>query len=357
MLYTHHGIDYLFTGNYKEYFNEYFNKDSSVYLMLANTLIHKLNPEAITIAEDFSGTPGLCRPIEEGGYGFDFKMNMKICDKWKNILMESKDENWNMGNILYTLVNRRINEKHISYAESHDQSFVGNFSLSALLLGSERFWNMSINSRETIELSRGISLFKMIRLITFALGGEGSLNFMGNEFACPDSLDFPKKENKFSHSHCRIRWDLCDSKKLRYQFLYKWEIIMNKLEEIFCFIASEDLYISTKHEDDKVIVFEKEDLIFVFNFHPTKNFDGYQIGTKWGSKHKIILDSDEERFMGKGRLNDWHENMFPCIKRPFNNRAFSLKIYIPSRICLVLIAEENIKNYDISKLDTNFEED
>jgi hypothetical protein len=120
---------------------------------------------------------------------------------------------------------------------------------------------------------------------------------------------------------------------------------MNRLEEIFCFIASEDLYISTKHEDDKVIVFEKEDLIFVFNFHPTKNFDGYQIGTKWGSKHKIILDSDEERFMGKGRLNDWHENMFPCIKRPFNNRAFSLKIYIPSRTCLVLIAEENIKKW------------
>ena len=352
MLYTHHGIDYLFTGNYQEYFNEYFNKDSSVYLMLANTLIHKLNPEAITIAEDFSGTPGLCLPIEEGGYGFDYRMNMKLCDKWKNILIELKDENWNMGNISYTLENRRLNEKYISYAESHDQSFVGNYSLSALLLGNERFWNMSMNSPESIALSRGISLFKMIRLITFALGGEGSLNFMGCEFACPDSLDFPKKENKFSHSHCRIRWDLCDNKNLRYQFLYNWEIIMNKLEEIFCFIASKDLYISTKHEDDKVIVFEKEDLLFVFNFHPTKSFEGYQIGTKWGSKHKIILDSDEERFMGKGILKYGHENMFPCIKRPFNNRPFSMKIYIPSRTCIVLIAEENIKNYDIFKLDT-----
>ena len=356
MLYTHHGIDYTFTGNYQEYFGEYFNEESAVYLMLANILIHKLNPEALTIAEDFSGMPGLCRPVNEGGYGFDYKMHMKICDKWKNFLMDIKDEEWNIGNILYTLTNRRYNENHISYAESHDQSFIGNYSLSSLLLSSERFWNMSKKSPETIVIDRGICLFKMIRLLTFALGGEGSLNFMGNEFACPDSLDFPKKENRFSYSHCRRRWDLCDNEELRYQFLYKWEVIMNKLEEIFNFIRSKDQYISTKHEEDKVIVFEKGDLLFVFNFHPIKSFEGYQIGTKWGSKHKIILDSDEERFMGKGRLKYGHENMFLSTKKQFNNRPYNMKVYIPSRTCMVLIAEENSKKYDISKLDINFKD-
>ena len=60
--------------------------------MLANSLIHKINPEAITIAEDFSDIPGQCRPIEEGRFGFDYKMNMKICDKWKHFLMDLKDE-------------------------------------------------------------------------------------------------------------------------------------------------------------------------------------------------------------------------------------------------------------------------
>jgi 1,4-alpha-glucan branching enzyme len=356
MLYTHHGIDYTFTGNYQEYFGDYFNEESGVYLMLANILIHKLNSEALTIAEDFSGMPGLCRPVNEGGYGFDYKMHMKICDKWKNFLMDIKDEEWNIGNILYTLTNRRYNENHISYAESHDQSFIGNYSLSSLLLSSERFWNMSKKSPETIVIDRGICLFKMIRLLTFALGGEGSLNFMGNEFACPDSLDFPKKENRFSYSHCRRRWDLCDNEELRYQFLYKWEVIMNKLEEIFNFIGSKDQYISTKHEEDKVIVFEKGDLLFVFNFHPIKSFEGYQIGTKWGSKHKIILDSDEERFMGKGRLKYGHENMFVSTKKQFNNRPYNMKVYIPSRTCMVLIAEENSKQYDISKLDINFKD-
>ena len=351
MLYTHHGIDYVFTGNYQEYFGEFFNEESSVYLMLANSLIHKINSEALTIAEDFSGMPGLCRPIEEGGYGFDYKLNMKICDKWKHFLMNLKDEEWSMGDIVYTLTNRRYNEKHISYSESHDQSFIGNFSLSSLLFSSERFWNMSINSPETIVIGRGIALHKMIRLLSFALGGEGYLSFMGNEFGCPDSLDFPKKGNRFSYSHCRRRWDLCDNKELRYQFLYNWEIIMNLLEEIFNFIGSKEEYISTKHEDDKVIVFEKGVLLFVFNFHPVKSFEGYQIGTKWGSKHKIILDSDEDRFMGKGRLKAGHDNLFPCIKKAFHNRPYNMKVYLPSRTCMVLIAEENIKKYDISKLE------
>jgi 1,4-alpha-glucan branching enzyme len=356
MLYTHHGIDYNFTGDYKLYFSECVNEESSVYLMLANTLIHKLNPEAITIAEDFSGMPGLSRPVEEGGFGFDYNVNMKMCDKWKEFLMNLKDEEWNMGNIIYNLTNRRYNEKQISYCESHDQSFVGNYSLSALLFSSERFWNMSKNSPETIVIYRGICLHKLIRLLTFALGGEGYLSFMGNEFACPDSLDFPKKENRFSYSHCRRRWDLCDDKELRYSYLYNWEIIMNILQDIFNFKESKEEYISTKHEDDKVIVFEKGDLLFAFNLHPVKSFEGYQIGTKWGTKHRIILDSDEERFMGKGRLNHGHNNSFPVSKKSFNNRPYNMKVYIPSRTCMVLIAEENLKKYDISKLDINFDE-
>ncbi len=37
------------------------------------------------------------------------------------LLKEQSDEEWNMGNICFTLINRRYGEKHIAYAESHDQ--------------------------------------------------------------------------------------------------------------------------------------------------------------------------------------------------------------------------------------------
>lgn len=37
-------------------------------------------------------------------------------------------------------------------------------------------------------------------------------------------------------------------------------------------------FVSRKHEGDKVIVFTKAGLLWVFNFHPTKSFDGYRVG-------------------------------------------------------------------------------
>jgi len=46
-----------------------------------------------------------------------------------------------------------------------------------------------------VRLDRGLALHKMIRLITFCLGGEGYLNFMGNEFGHPEWIDFPNENN------------------------------------------------------------------------------------------------------------------------------------------------------------------
>jgi 1,4-alpha-glucan branching enzyme len=45
--------------------------EAYVYLMLANKLLHSLSPEMITVAEDVSGMPAMCRPVEEGS-AFNF---------------------------------------------------------------------------------------------------------------------------------------------------------------------------------------------------------------------------------------------------------------------------------------------
>lgn len=65
--------------------------------------------------------PGVCRPVEEGGVGFDYRLAMAIPDQWIKLLKEISDDNWNMGNIVHTLTNRRWMEKAVAYAESHDQ--------------------------------------------------------------------------------------------------------------------------------------------------------------------------------------------------------------------------------------------
>jgi len=121
MLYHHHGLNMCFTGNYSEYFGEQTNVEAVVYMMLANDMIHSVYPDATVIAEDVSGMPTLCRPVQEGGIGFNFRLAMGIPDKWIQYLKNRKDEEWSMGEIVYTLVNRRYTEKCVGYAESHDQ--------------------------------------------------------------------------------------------------------------------------------------------------------------------------------------------------------------------------------------------
>lgn len=139
MMYTHHGIGTGFSGGYHEYFGPSVDEEGVVYLMLANEMIHSVLPEAITIAEDVSGMPALCRPVDEGGLGFDYRLSMAVPDMWIKLLKESRDEDWDLGSICHTLTNRRHLEKSIAYAESHDQALVGDKTLAFWLMDKEMY--------------------------------------------------------------------------------------------------------------------------------------------------------------------------------------------------------------------------
>jgi 1,4-alpha-glucan branching enzyme len=100
-----------------------------------------------------------------------------------------------MGSIVHTLTNRRHLERTVAYAESHDQALVGDKTLAFWLMDKEMYTHMSILSPLTPVIDRGLALHKMIRLLTFGLGGEAYLSFMGNEFGHPEWLDFPRHGN------------------------------------------------------------------------------------------------------------------------------------------------------------------
>lgn len=51
--------------------------------------------------------PTLCRPVSEGGIGFDYRLSMAIPDMWIKLLKEKMDSEWDIGNIVFTLTNRR----------------------------------------------------------------------------------------------------------------------------------------------------------------------------------------------------------------------------------------------------------
>jgi 1,4-alpha-glucan branching enzyme len=110
--------------SYGDYYNGHQDGDAITYLTLANELIHAVNKNAITIAEEVSGMPGLALPMKDGGYGFNYRLAMNIPDYWIKIIKELRDEDWKPSSIFWELTNRRRDEKTISYCESHDQALV-----------------------------------------------------------------------------------------------------------------------------------------------------------------------------------------------------------------------------------------
>lgn len=338
MLYHHHGIGTGFSGDYHEYFGPSVDEEGVVYLILANTMLRKLNPDIITIAEDVSGMPTLCVSTELGGVGFDYRLGMAIPDMWIKLLKEKSDDEWDMGNIVFTLTNRRHGEKTISYAESHDQALVGDKSIAFWLMDKEMYTHMSVLSDPSPIIERGIALHKMIRFLTHSLGGEGWLNFEGNEFGHPEWLDFPRAGNNSSFHYCRRQWNLVDDHLLRYKYLNAFDEAMETLESKYKWLSAPQAYVSLKNEGDKVIVFERAGLLFVFNFHPTNSFTDYRVGVDVPGTYKIVLDTDSEEFGGFARVD--HEKT-RCLTTPFewNNRKNYLQLYIPNRTALVLARE------------------
>ena len=334
MLYTHHGVNHEFTRGYDEYFSSTFiDNDAILYLTIANDLLHSIYPGIITIAEDVSGMPALCLPVHEGGMGFDYRLAMGIPDLWINLLKTKKDEEWNLGHICYTLTNRRYKEKTISYAESHDQSLVGDKTIAFWLMDKAMYDEMSILDSLTPVIDRGISLHKLIRTITCALGGEGYLNFMGNEFGHPEWIDFPREGNNNSYHYARRQWNLVKDPLLRYQHLKNWDKAMLSLESSFPWLSSPQAYLSLTHELDMISIFERGNLLWCFNFHPTNSYSDHCIPVRTPGKYSIILDSDRLEFGGHARLDSKTEYFTNPV--PVNNIPHSMLTYLPSRCCII----------------------
>jgi len=356
MLYRSHGIGKGFSGGYNDYFGPDADTDSHIYLMLANDLIHTILPSAISIGEDVSGMPTLCRPVEEGGFGFDYRLAMAIPDMFIKLLKNCSDDHWNVEDIVHTLTNRRWKEKVVAYTESHDQAIVGDKTLAFWLMDAEMYNGMSLINRPSAshQVERGLSLHKMVRLLVLGLGGEAYLNFMGNEFGHPEWIDFPREGNNWSYHHCRRRFDLPDDENLRYKFFEAFDELMQACENRFQWLSSDHQYVTLKHNHDKVVAFERGDLLFVFNFHPHAGFGDYQIGMSWNEPMRCVLNTDEGRFGGHCRLEHGHSHPAQPLGS-WHDRPHSIRIPLLPRTAQVWVKDRLLQGgVRVSIADTFF---
>lgn len=333
MLYYSHGLGEAFC-NYGDYFNGHQDDNAICYLTLANRLIHEVNPKAITIAEEVSGMPGLAAPFEDGGYGFDYRMAMNIPDYWIKIIKERRDEDWKPSSLFWEVTNRRKDEKTISYCESHDQALVGDKTIIFRLIDADMYWHFKIGDENGV-VERGIALHKMIRLLTASTINGGYLNFMGNEFGHPEWIDFPREGNGWSYKYARRQWNLVDNKDLCYHYLGDFDremINVIKSEKNFNKTPVQEIW----HNDgDQVLAFMRGDLLFVFNFSPTKSFTDYGFLVPTGS-YSIVLDSDNVAFGGNGLNDDTMTHLTNYDALYVEEHKEWLKLYLPARSALVL---------------------
>jgi len=110
------------------------------------------------------------------------------------------------------------------------------------------------------------------------------------------------------------------------------------LEEKYKWLSADPGYVSLKHEDDKVVTFERAGLFFVFNFHSEKSFSDYRVGISKPGKYRIVLDSDSKANGGHERIAT--SSGYFTSPVAMHGWAQSLQVYIPSRVVVVFALDE-----------------
>ncbi|MBE5772882.1 MAG: 1,4-alpha-glucan-branching enzyme [Clostridiales bacterium] len=331
MIYQNHGLGQDF-GDYSRYFSLNTNVDALTYLQLANELIHAVNPFAVTICEEMSGMPGMCIPVRSGGIGFDYRLSMGIPDFWIKLLKDYNDDNWDIYKLWYELTTRRPKEKNIGYCESHDQALVGDKTLIFRMADAEMYTGMDKAYHSPV-IDRAIALHKMIRFITMVLAGEGYLNFMGNEFGHPEWIDFPREGNGWSFKYARRQWSLPENGYLKYQWLENFDVAMLKLARKHRILTKTDATNLWIDQERKLLAFSKGDLIYVFNFDPTRSptdffVPAHSIGP---GKYEAVFSTDDTEFGGQNRVS--RDYVYETKEVP--GKGLGFEIYIPCRTAVV----------------------
>ena len=327
MLYHDHGLGTDFNDNSK-YFSYNTHTEAITYLQLANELIRQVNPKAITIAEDMSGMPGMCLPIEDGGIGFDYRLGMGLPDMWIKAV-KTQDEFWDINNMWGSMCLRRPGEGTVAYVESHDQALVGDQTMIFRLAGANMYTDMDKATHNPV-IDRAIALHKMIRAFTLGGAGEAYLNFMGNEFGHPEWIDFPREGNGWSFDYCRRQWSLKNNGFLKYEWLDKFDkdlVKVTKDSKMFEQKMADQLLMKAP---EQTIVFGRKDLMFALNFHYAHSLKDVLVPIREKADYEVVMCSDDEVYGGQELVKH-----MVYEAKTFDDQHF-IQLYIPARTAIIL---------------------
>eukprot|EP00850_Spirogloea_muscicola_P009076 SM000050S17001 [mRNA] locus=s50:293190:300482:+ [translate_table: standard] len=296
MIYSHNGTMSPPSG-VAGYFDNAVDNNAINYLILANEMLHS-SALTLLLLQTITFYPGLCEPVSQGGLGFDLASSPS--NFWAQLISSVAIIDWNMQEIVDALVGRRGTNYILASAEDFTQSINGQLPIIQLLMSQEPAIGSDVDS--PTHLADILGLHKIIRMITLSLGGDGYLNFVGNEFGHPERVDFPKSGNRYSYRLACRQWSLLDSPSKPYKKLSLYDKALMLCEEENGLLTGGTPEICHINDDFKIIAYMRGKMLFVFNFHPSQSYEEYRIRIAKGGLYELILDTDSPVYGGLGRL-------------------------------------------------------
>lgn len=284
------------------------NLDAIEFMKHMNSVICGKYPEILMIAEESTAWPGVSRPVEQNGLGFNLKWNMGWMNDFLTYMQKDPiHRKFHHNNLTFSMIYAYT--ENFILVLSHDEVVHGKGSLISKMPGD--LWQKFANLRVAFG---------------FMIGHPGKkLSFMGNEFAQFDEWN----ENK------SLDWHL-----LNFESHEKFQTYIKDLNEIYCnekTLSYDDFtnngfeWIDCNDSDRSVISFMRKGknpndiIIFVCNFTPVPLLT-HRIGVPFPGIYKEILNSDDLKYGGSGIVNS---NIIQSEKIEWNWRQNSIGLKIP----------------------------
>ena len=275
-----------------------------------NSVVLGRNPGAVMIAEESTAWPKVTGEVEDDGLGFSLKWNMGWMHDFTEYMkldpLFRKGAHYNMT----FAMSYAYSEKYILVL-SHDEVVHLKCSMINKMpgLGWEKFENLKA-------------------AYAFMMGHSGKkLLFMGQDFAQlrewseKRELDWyllAEKEHQQMQSWVRDLLHLYRRRKAFYEQDNTWE----GFEWINADDRDRSIYSFVRHAKGG-----KQNLLFVISFTPVARED-YRVGVPKRKQHRLILNSDEEKYGGTGKKRPavYKAEKSECDGRPYSF-AYSLPAY------------------------------
>ncbi len=298
---------------YRNKYGETEDIDGIEFLRELNKAVFKEYPYAVMAAEESSDWPLVTYPVDKGGLGFNYKWNMG----WMNDTLDY---------IEHDPIYRKSHHEKITFSMHYafSENFILPFSHDEVVHGKKSLIDKSYGTYH--------EKFKNLKLLAlYQITHPGKkLNFMGNEIGQFMEWRFYEEVEWFL-----LNYPIHDSHR---EFVKKLNLIYLKEEALWHYDGSWDgfQWIDADNRDQSIYSYirkgKKDFIITILNFTPVA-YEKFRLGVPEEGEYRIILNSDEEIYDGKGIKN---KKYIKTEKVKMHNCDYSIELKLPGLSGLLL---------------------